>query len=79
MAVAGTSEDKPEVATRVACSGAGVNLKTAAPTPKQVRTAVHALLHQPPYRERARALAAEYARYDALKIAVETVEGLIAH
>ena len=78
LVVAGTSEDKPEVATRVACSGGGVNLKTATPTPEQVRTAVHALLDQSRYRERAQALAAEYARYDAVKLAVETVEGLIA-
>jgi MGT family glycosyltransferase len=33
LAVAGTTEDKPEVAARVAWSGAGINLKTAAPTP----------------------------------------------
>jgi UDP:flavonoid glycosyltransferase YjiC (YdhE family) len=44
--VAGTSEDKPEVATRVAGSGAGINLKTAAPKPEQVRGAVKALLHE---------------------------------
>ncbi len=55
-----------------------MNLKTATPTPEQVRTAVHALLDQSRYRERAQALAAEYARYDAVKLAVETVEGLIA-
>jgi UDP:flavonoid glycosyltransferase YjiC (YdhE family) len=61
LVVAGTSEDKPEVATRVACSGAGVNLKTATPTPEQVRTAVHALLHQSRYRARAQALSADYA------------------
>jgi hypothetical protein len=35
------------------------------------------LLHQPRYRERARALAAEYTRYDAVTLAVEAV-GLIA-
>jgi MGT family glycosyltransferase len=78
VVVAGASEDKPEVATRVACSGAGINLKTAAPTPEQVRTAVRALLDEPRYRERAHALAAQYARYDAVKITVETVEGLVA-
>jgi UDP:flavonoid glycosyltransferase YjiC (YdhE family) len=77
LAVAGASEDKPEVAMRVACSGAGINLRTATPTPKQVHTAVNALLHEPNYRERAQALAAEYARYDALKLAVETIERLI--
>lgn len=78
LAVAGASEDKPEVAMRVACSGAGINLRTATPTPQQVHTAVNALLHESNYRERAQALAAEYAQYDALKLAVETIERLIA-
>ena len=73
LVVAGTSEDKPEVATRVACSGAGMNLKTAAPKPEQVRRAVDVLLHQLRYRERAQALAAEYTRYDAVTLAVEAV------
>lgn len=77
LVVAGTSEDKPEAGTRVACSGAGMNLRTAAPKPEQVRRAVDALLHQPRYRERARALATEYTRYDAVTFAVETI-GAIA-
>jgi UDP:flavonoid glycosyltransferase YjiC (YdhE family) len=78
LVVAGASEDKPEVATRVARSGAGVNLETGTPTPERLRTAVRAVMRESRYRERARALAAEYARYDAVKLAVETIEGLIA-
>jgi UDP:flavonoid glycosyltransferase YjiC (YdhE family) len=77
LIVAGTSEDKPEVAVRVACSGAGINLKTGKPAPEQLRRAVHALLTEPRYRERARALAAEFARYDAVTLAVKTLEDLI--
>ena len=76
IAVAGASEDKPEVAMRVAWSGAGLNLKTARPRPRDVRRAVRALLDEPRYRERAQALAREYASYDAIKLAVEIVEGL---
>lgn len=79
VVVAGASEDKPEVAVRVACSRAGLNLKTGAPAPEQVRNAVRAVLDTPSYRERARVLAAEYARYDAVNLAVETVERSIAH
>jgi UDP:flavonoid glycosyltransferase YjiC (YdhE family) len=79
VVVAGTSEDKPEVATRVAGSGAGINLKTAVPKPEQVRGAVKALIDEARYRERARTLAAEYARYDAVPLAVETIESLGAH
>jgi UDP:flavonoid glycosyltransferase YjiC (YdhE family) len=78
LAVAGTTEDKPEVAARVAWSGAGINLKTAAPTPAQVRDAVRALLGDPRYRGRARALQAEHARYDAVARGVDLLERLIA-
>ena len=74
VVVAGTSEDKPEVATRVAASGAGLNLKTADPTAEQVRIAVRTLLDDARYRDRARALAIQYARYDAVAAAVETIE-----
>lgn len=77
VAVAGASEDKPEVAMRVACSGAGINLKTAKPAPQQVRDAVRSLLGESRYRERAQALAKEYASYDAVEIAVGIVEGMI--
>jgi MGT family glycosyltransferase len=78
LAVAGTTEDKPEVAARVAWSGTGINLKTAAPTPRKVRDAVRALLDDARYRRRAQALQAEYARYDAVKIGVDLVERLAA-
>jgi MGT family glycosyltransferase len=78
LVVAGVSEDKPEVAMRVACSGAGISLKTAAPSPERVRGAVRMLLDDPRYRTRARALAAEYARYDAIALGVERVEGTAA-
>jgi UDP:flavonoid glycosyltransferase YjiC (YdhE family) len=78
LAVAGTTEDKPEVAARVAWPGAGVNLKTAAPTPAQIRDAVGILLEDQRYRARAQALQAEYARYDALTLGAELLERLAA-
>jgi len=78
LVVAGTSEDKPEVATRVACAGAGIDLRTATPAPEQVRRAVRRLLDEPRFRARAEVLAAEYARYDAVSLAVDAVESLVA-
>jgi UDP:flavonoid glycosyltransferase YjiC (YdhE family) len=42
-----------------------------------VRDAVHALLHTPGYRARARELAREYAEHDAITRAVDHVETLI--
>jgi MGT family glycosyltransferase len=74
VVVAGASEDKPEVAARVAWSGAGLDLKTGTPTPRAVRDAVRKVLNDPRYRARARALAAEYERHDAIARAVEIVE-----
>jgi UDP:flavonoid glycosyltransferase YjiC (YdhE family) len=74
LAVAGTTEDKPEVAARVAWSGAGINLATSKPKPKAVRDAVRALLDEPRYRTRARALADEYRSYDAVARVVDILE-----
>jgi MGT family glycosyltransferase len=74
LVVAGASEDKPEVAARVAWSGVGVSLGTATPRPSAVRAAVRAVLDEPRYRERARALADEYRQHDAIAKAIEIIE-----
>jgi UDP:flavonoid glycosyltransferase YjiC (YdhE family) len=74
LVVAGESEDKPEVAGRVAWSGVGVNLGTATPRPAVLREAVRAVLDDPRYRERARALAQEYRSHDAVARAIEIIE-----
>ncbi|MGH3808525.1 MAG: glycosyltransferase [Pseudonocardiaceae bacterium] len=42
--VAGTTEDKPEIGHRVAYAGAGINLRTSAPTPQHVADAVRTVL-----------------------------------
>jgi UDP:flavonoid glycosyltransferase YjiC (YdhE family) len=78
LAVAGKTEDKPEVAARVGWSGTGINLKTASPTPTQVRNAVRTLLDQPHFRQQAQVLQAEYAQYNAVKLGAELVEQLAA-
>ena len=78
LVVAGTSEDKPEVAMRVAYAGAGINLRTSTPTPEQVRDAVRAVLGDSTYRRRAQTLAAEYARYDAIALSVAAIESIAA-
>jgi UDP:flavonoid glycosyltransferase YjiC (YdhE family) len=78
VVVAGLSEDKMEVSARVAWAGVGINLKTNTPTAAQVRQAVRAVLADPRYRERARALASEYARYDAVANGVGLLERLAA-
>jgi UDP:flavonoid glycosyltransferase YjiC (YdhE family) len=53
LVVAGDSEEKPEIAARVAWAGAGINLGTGRPSASQIREAVRAVLTKPQYRKRA--------------------------
>lgn len=64
--VAGDTEDKPEVAARVAWTGAGINLRTGTPSPTDIRAAVRKVLTDSSYRKAAERLAEEYTHYEAL-------------
>ena len=66
LVVAGNTEDKPEVAARVAWSGAGIDLKTGTPTPKAIRTAVRDVLGDGRYLRRAREFEVAYAQRDGV-------------
>lgn len=66
MVVAGDSEEKPEIAARVAWNEAGINLATGRPSPELLQAAINDVLHNPRYRAGARALQADFARYDAV-------------
>lgn len=66
LVVAGQTEDKVEVSARVGWTGAGVNLRTSTPSTEAVGQAVDRVLGEPSFRERARSLAAAYARADGL-------------
>lgn len=61
LVLAGSSEDKPEVAARVAWAGAGVNLRTGDPRPEQIREAVRLVRRERSYRTQARRLADQAA------------------
>ena len=50
LVVAGATEDKPEVAARVAWTGAGMNLHTGNPAPQRIQAAVRRVLREPRYR-----------------------------
>jgi UDP:flavonoid glycosyltransferase YjiC (YdhE family) len=67
LVVAGDSEDKPEVAARVAWARTGINLRTATPSPARVRKAVQRLLTTPTYRHHAQQLAKAIAATSALE------------
>jgi len=66
VVVAGGSEDKPEVAARVAWSGAGVDLRTGTPDRDGIARAVDAVLADDSYRSAARRIATDAAGHDAL-------------
>jgi UDP:flavonoid glycosyltransferase YjiC (YdhE family) len=66
LVVAGTTEDKAFVAARVGWSGAGIDLQTQRPSPQQVQDAVQCVLNQHSYRNNARRLAQDFARYNAM-------------
>lgn len=44
LVVAGSTEDKPEIAARVQWAGCGIDLRTGTPTPERVRAAVRRVL-----------------------------------
>jgi UDP:flavonoid glycosyltransferase YjiC (YdhE family) len=78
LVVAGEGEDKPDIAARVAWSGAGINLKTGRPSPAKVRGAVRRALNEPSFRGRARALQGKMASYDAVKAVADILEQVAA-
>ncbi|WP_368204552.1 glycosyltransferase [Aeromonas sp. s5] len=77
LVVAGTGEDKAEVATRVAWSGAGINLHSNEPTAAMVATAVRKVVSEPRYRARARLLAEDMAALDGRAAIAASVADLL--
>lgn len=73
---AGGTEEKPEICTRVAWRGVGINLKTKTPTEAHIRDAVRRVLYEPQYRGRAREVQADFARHDPPTEAAELLEKL---
>ncbi|ULN33396.1 nucleotide disphospho-sugar-binding domain-containing protein [Mycolicibacterium smegmatis] len=78
LVVAGKTEDKPEVAARVAWSGAGIDLRTGTPTPAAIRDAVREVLTDKRYLSRARTLEAAFAQRDGVAEIIALVDEVIA-
>jgi UDP:flavonoid glycosyltransferase YjiC (YdhE family) len=74
--VCGATEDKPEVAARVAWSGAGLRVRDAQPAPGPIKSAVRRLLDDPSYASNARRIGDDIAGYDSAGIASELIEQL---
>ena len=66
LVVSGNTEEKPEIAARIAWSGAGINLGSGQPNARQIGDAVRKVLGEPRYRQRAAALRDDFARHRAL-------------
>jgi MGT family glycosyltransferase len=77
LVVAGNTEDKPEVAARVAWTGAGINLRTGAPTAGAVRAAVREVLGDGRYLAAARRLETAFARRDGVAEIAALVDEVI--
>lgn len=76
LVVAGETDDKMEVAARVEWAGAGINLRKQRPSPGEVRDAVKEVLVNPVYRENAKRIQSDFAKYDAPTRAAELLEAL---
>ena len=75
---AGMTEDKAEVGTRVAWSGAGVHLASRAPGVEAIREGIERVMGAPSYRERARAMAASFAAVDTRREVSSILVRLVA-
>ncbi len=78
LVVAGGSEEKPEIAARVAWSGTGIDVGTGKPSAHELRRAIRRVLAKPTFRARARVLADEMATFDAPVAAADLIERAIA-
>ena len=77
LIVGGGDLDKPEIAARVAWTGAGVNLRTATPTAAAVRAAYDRVEHEPAIRDAAARVGEQLRSLGGAAHAAERVEGLL--
>jgi MGT family glycosyltransferase len=75
--VSGNSEEKPDIARRVAYCGAGINLKTGNPTPQMIQKAVKKVLLSPDYRMNAQKVQRDFNKHDAISESVCLIEDFL--
>jgi MGT family glycosyltransferase len=73
----GGKEDKPEVGARVAWSGVGRRIRSERPTPRALRRAILAVLHQPQYRQASQLVAADIAAAPGFSGLADIVDRLV--
>lgn len=79
LVVAGGTLDKPDVAARVAWSGAGIDLRTGRPRPIRLRNAVRQVIREPSFREHALQIAEEFRQLGGATRAAESIERVLLH
>jgi MGT family glycosyltransferase len=77
LVIAGGDLDKPEIASRVAWTGAAVNLKTGTPTAAQVAAGVDTVTADPSYRDAATGVGAQLRSLGGAARAADLLEQLI--
>lgn len=77
LVIAGGDLDKPEIAARVAWTGAGVNLKTGTPTAAQVGAGVDRVRADPAFRDAAARVGRQLEELGGAERAAELVEQLL--
>jgi MGT family glycosyltransferase len=75
--IAGATEDKMEVAARLEYSGAGINLRNQKPTSKNIMKAYRKIMSDHSYKQKAKELQEQYAKFDAPVLAISMIEELI--
>ena len=66
-----------EVAARLEYSGAGINLKKQKPTSNNILKAYRKIRSDPSYKQKAKELKEQYAKFDAPVLAIGMIEELI--
>ncbi|NYF10254.1 MGT family glycosyltransferase [Leifsonia sp. AK011] len=77
VVVAGDTEDKPEVAARVAWAGVGVDLRTGRPDAAAVASAVNRVLTEKSFRSRAAELSEAIGRLDTIDLIEGELKALV--
>ncbi|KAK9330350.1 hypothetical protein V1520DRAFT_340944 [Lipomyces starkeyi] len=76
LVCAGRTEDKADVSSRVAWSGAGIDLKTDSPSEVDIRNAVRRILVEPAYQNNARNIQEDFRKHNSAAEACDLLEKL---
>jgi MGT family glycosyltransferase len=74
IVIAGDTEEKAFTAARIAWSGAGISLGTGRPNSEQILSAVQTILSDRKYRDNAKRLQKEFARYNTMDLITTAIE-----